>query len=503
MLYKRQILLLLIAVISFSNKVFASTIFTVDYVKDTPEHDTLVILTDTSVSLNNVLLKNIATQENYTGKASELLAIPSASPQTAQRTILLGTGELSKLDARTATNLGATLAAHLAGSQAEKVVVDTQSLASELTNSALAAYIAHGLELRGYQFNKHHNRPVPKNRSVNIVVNDSSLAKEQHQKLNAITEGVFLARDLTNEPANVIYPETFAKEAANLKKIGVKVDILNEKDLKKHGLGALLAVGLGSINPPRLVIAHWKGSNEAPIVLVGKGITFDTGGYNIKTNMQSLMRMTTDMAGAAAVLGTVKALALQKAPVNVVAIMPLAENRISDRAYLPGDVIKTASGITVEISNTDAEGRLVLADGLWWANKHYNPAVIIDISTLTGAKFTALGSYYAGLFSESDELVTQFSAAGNRVEEKVWRLPLGSEFAGELRSPIADFRNTGSSAGASSAAFFLQQFAGDTPWVHLDIAGNAQAASSKGVTPEGANGFGVRLMTDWILANYQ
>jgi leucyl aminopeptidase len=331
------------------------------------------------------------------------------------------------------------------------------------------------------------------------VVPDQRVAATRFEPLAAVNAGVFLARDLTNEPADAVYPESFAAAALELRKLGVKVEVLDEAAMARLGMGAILAVGKGSNRPPRMVIAHWQNSKQAPLAIVGKGITFDTGGYNLKTDATSIVRMNSDMAGAAAVLGTIKALALQNAPVNVVAVMALAENKISDRAMLPGDVIKSGSGLTIQVGNTDAEGRLVLADGLWYARDKYKPRAIVDIATLTGSKVGALGNYYAGIFSEHEALTQQLTSAGRQVDEEVWQLPLNSKFADEMKSDIADLNNNGKTTGASSAAWFLQQFTGDTPWAHLDIAGNALSSSDKGVHVTGATGYGVRLLTEWAL----
>lgn len=376
---------------------------------------------------------------------------------------------------------------------------------SNLSNLSLdtgkldASAVIHGIELRSYRFDQLKStaakaRPL----AIDVVSTDDKTAKK-HQHRQAVAEGIKLARDLTNLPAGHLSPQQFAEQAQALKQYGVKVTVLDESALAKQNMGAILAVGRGSARPPRLVIAQWQGSDSQPLAIIGKGITFDTGGYNLKTDSESIVRMTSDMAGAAAALGTIKALALQKAPVNVVAVMAMAENMISDRAYLPGDVITTAQGLTVQITNTDAEGRLVLADAMYYARQQFKPAAMVDIATLTGSKVGALGSYYAGLFSENANLVTQLQASGEHAGEPLWRLPLSDEFADEMKSDIADLRNTGKTTGASTAAWFLKQFAGDTPWAHLDIAGNALAASDKGLSPTGATGFGVHLLTHWSL----
>jgi leucyl aminopeptidase len=425
------------------------------------------------------------------GKKLELLA-----PATGvSRLLLLGTGDTAQLTAAKTNTLGGDLTAYLQG----KSSLDQASIDARVLDQHAPA-LAQGMELRAYTFDKYHTRKSkPKDLKLALVVPDQRVAATRFEPLAAVNAGVFLARDLTNEPADAVYPESFAAAALELKKLGVKVEVLDEAAMARLGMGAILAVGKGSNRPPRMVIAHWQNSKQAPLAIVGKGITFDTGGYNLKTDAASIFRMNSDMAGAAAVLGTVKALALQNAPVNVVAVMALAENKISDRAMLPGDVIKSASGLTIQVGNTDAEGRLVLADGLWYARDKYKPRAIVDIATLTGSKVGALGNYYAGIFSEHEALTQQLTSAGRQVDEEVWQLPLNSKFADEMKSDIADLNNNGKTTGASSAAWFLQQFTGDTPWAHLDIAGNALSSSDKGVHVTGATGYGVRLLTEWAL----
>ncbi len=425
------------------------------------------------------------------GKKLELLA-----PATGvSRLLLLGTGDTAQLTAAKTNTLGGDLTAYLQG----KSSLDQASIDATVLDQHAPA-LAQGMELRAYTFDKYHTRKSkPKDLKLALVVPDQRVAATRFEPLAAVNAGVFLARDLTNETADAVYPESFAAAALELKKLGVKVEVLDEAAMARLGMGAILAVGKGSNRPPRMVIAHWQNSKQAPLAIVGKGITFDTGGYNLKTDAASIFRMNSDMAGAAAVLGTVKALALQNAPVNVVAVMALAENKISDRAMLPGDVIKSASGLTIQVGNTDAEGRLVLADGLWYARDKYKPRAIVDIATLTGSKVGALGNYYAGIFSEHEALTQQLISAGRQVDEELWQLPLNSKFADEMKSDIADLNNNGKTTGASSAAWFLQQFTGDTPWAHLDIAGNALSSSDKGVHVTGATGYGVRLLTEWAL----
>lgn len=439
---------------------------------------------------------NLAVADNsFSGKQGEILEILVPSEIDAKRVLLVGIGDAKNLTPGDINTLGGNIAAKLETVPQATVRVLTQGLTTPL----FAAELAHGIELRSYRYTqfKANNRAE---KNYQMGVDDLSLNQKHHKNLQAVEAGVFLARDLTNAPAGIMYPETFANEARKLKSLGVKVTVLEAKDIERLHLGALAAVGKGSERPPKLVVAHWPGSKDAPIALVGKGITFDSGGYNIKATGTSIARMKSDMAGAATVLGTVKAMAIQKAPVNLVAIMPMAENMVSGHAMIPGDVIKTAQGLTVEVLNTDAEGRLVLADGLWYARENYKPSIIVDVATLTGSKVGALGSVYAGLFTDSETLVQQLTYAGQQVGEKVWRLPLDQAYGDELKSTIADLKNTGKegSAGASSAAMFLKRFAGEQPWAHLDIAGNALTATDTAVVPAGATGYGVRLLSTWL-----
>lgn len=439
---------------------------------------------------------NLAVADNsFSGKQGEILEILVPSEIDAKRVLLVGIGDAKNLTPGDINTLGGNIAAKLETVPQATVRVLTQGLTTPL----FAAELAHGIELRSYRYTQFKaNDRAEKN--YQMGVDDLSLNQKHHKNLQAVEAGVFLARDLTNAPAGIMYPETFANEARKLKSLGVKVTVLEAKDIERLHLGALAAVGKGSERPPKLVVAHWPGSKDAPIALVGKGITFDSGGYNIKATGTSIARMKSDMAGAATVLGTVKAMAIQKAPVNLVAIMPMAENMVSGHAMIPGDVIKTAQGLTVEVLNTDAEGRLVLADGLWYARENYKPSIIVDVATLTGSKVGALGSVYAGLFTDSEALVQQLTYAGQQVGEKVWRLPLDQAYGDELKSTIADLKNTGKegSAGASSAAMFLKRFAGEQPWAHLDIAGNALTATDTAVVPAGATGYGVRLLSTWL-----
>lgn len=442
-------------------------------------------------------LSKAMTIADFKGKKNQLVEVIAPQGIDAERVIVLGLGDIDSLTAGEINNIGASLTAKLAKSNVENVTVLAKGVSDKVSNANFAAELAHGINLRAYKFDKYLSKKKPAEKHYSFTVNQPKKAQSSYQKLAAVEAGVFLARDLTSEVPTEMNPAHFAAAAKELTSLGVKVKVLEPKEIKQLGMGALHAVGRGSLEGSRLVVAHWQGNDEAPIALVGKGITFDSGGYNIKASGDSISRMKSDMAGAAAVLGTVKAMALQKADVNVVAIMALAANMVSETSVAPGDVVMTAEGLSVEILNTDAEGRLVVADGLWYAREKYQPQVLVDVATLTGSKVRALGNRYVGLFSDDDKLVNELVASGLAVEEKLWRLPLAYEDL--LKSPIADLKNSGyGGPGATTAAMFLKQFTGDTRWAHLDIAGNALARKDKGVTPTGGTGHGVRLLSHWL-----
>jgi leucyl aminopeptidase len=426
----------------------------------------------------------------FTGKFASKLEVLAPQNSIYKRVIVIGLGEDESLEQAELTKLGGQLSGMLEKKYIENITIDAPSF-----DSNNVALLAHGISLRAYRFDKYQKEKRDE-KSYTFITKQIKEAQTHYQHYANIEKGVFLARDLTSEVATEMTPVDFANEAKKLKKLGVKVSILTPKEMKKLGMGALEAVGRGSSQGSRLVIAHYKGSDDAPIALVGKGITFDSGGYSIKTG-SSIARMKSDMAGAAAALGTVKALALNEAKVNVVAVMGMAANMVSETSVAPGDVVRTAAGHSVEILNTDAEGRLVLSDALWYARTEYTPKVMVDIATLTGSKVRAVGNRYAAVFSDDDALVESLTVAGKQVNENLWRLPLG--YKDMLKSPIADFANIGSGGpGATTAATFLQQFVGDTKWAHIDIAGNALASKNKDEVPKGGTGYSVRLLTQWI-----
>jgi len=475
-----------------------------------PNDNTLVLFLDTDSQVANFNYLKPETQTHLNkviefsyfkagyGKTLEVIA-PNGSDH--QRILLVGLGEQPKLDAAKMAKLGGNVHAKLQSAKQANVSLDFSELKDSAINAKYAAEFAHGANLRDHRFEQYKKEQDSHVVNYTLDVENLDQAVETHKLLQSIEKGVFLARDLTSEVATEMTPVDFAKAAKELKKLGVKITVLEPKQIKKLGMGALEAVGRGSEEGARLVVAHYQGNKNTPIALVGKGITFDSGGYSLKTGA-SIARMKSDMAGAAAVLGTVKAMALAKADTNVVAVMGMAANMVSQFAVAPGDVVRTAEGLSVEIVNTDAEGRLVLSDAMWYARDKYKPSIMVDVATLTGSKIRAVGNEYAAVFSDDDTLVEQLTVAGKQVNENLWRLPLGYEDA--LKSDIADLKNIGSHGpGATTAASFLQNFAGDTRWVHIDIAGNALNSKAKDELAEGGTGYGVRLLSNWLLNNAQ
>ncbi|MEI5638756.1 MULTISPECIES: leucyl aminopeptidase [unclassified Pseudoalteromonas] len=444
-------------------------------------------------------LERAIAAEKFKGGYGKTLEVLAPVDSDYERIYLVGVGDSEQLNASKMTKLGGNLHAKFEAKELAHVALAFDTLNGELENAELAAQFAHGANLRDHTFEVYKKEPSTFNVSYHIDVADKAAASEQYKALEHIQAGVFLARDLTSEVATEMTPVDFANAAKELEQYGVEVKVLEPKEIKELGMGALEAVGRGSEQGARLVVAHYKGNDNTPIALVGKGITFDSGGYNIKTG-SSISRMKSDMAGAAAVLGTVKAMAKAKADVNVVAVMGMAANMVSQHSFAPGDVLRTAEGLSVEVLNTDAEGRLVLSDALWYAREFYKPEIMVDVATLTGSKIRAVGNRYSAIFSEDDYLINEFTSAGKVVNENVWRLPLG--YKDKLKSNIADLQNIGSGGpGATTAATFLQQFTGDTRWVHIDIAGNALASSAKDEVPSGGTGYGVRLLSEWLLNN--
>jgi len=368
-----------------------------------------------------------------------------------------------------------------------------------------------GVNLKSYTFNKYktlNRKKVDKKIIFKILTKNKEKIQKEYKDYDAVKEGVFLTRDLVSEPPNFLNPKTYANEIKKLTKIGLSVKVYNEKEMKKLGLNALLGVGQGSVNESFLVTIQWNGkknSNQKPIAFVGKGVCFDTGGISLKP-ARFMEEMKYDMAGSAVVVGLLKSLALRKAKINAVGVVGLVENMPGGNAQRPGDIVKSFSGKTIEVLNTDAEGRLVLADALSFTEKKFKPKFIIDLATLTGAIIISLGEEYAGLFSNNDELSKNIFKASENVNEKVWRLPLHKNYDKLMNSNIADMQNINYVGGAGSitAAQFLQRFIlNKTPWAHLDIAGMAFSKKAANLNPGGATGFGVRLLNNLVKKYYE
>ena len=374
-------------------------------------------------------------------------------------------------------------------------------------NDNFISYFLHGLKLKSYSFKKYKTKKDIRLISINVLGKKNKPSNQNQLKFNALEEGTFYARDLVSEPGNILHPDEYAKRLNSLRKDGLKVNIYDDKKLKKLGMNALLGVGMGSIRGSYLVTMEWNGAknNSKPLAFVGKGVTFDTGGYSLKP-ARFMEDMTYDMAGSAAVVGLMKNLAIRKAKINAVGVVGLVENMVSGDAQRPGDIVKSYSGKTIEVLNTDAEGRLVLADALSFTEKKFKPKFIVDLATLTGAIIVSLGSEYAGLFSNDDKLSKQILNAGKKVEEKLWRMPLHKNYDKLMNSKNADMQNINyvGGAGSTTAAQFLQRFIlNKTPWAHLDIAGMAFSKYGGALNSGGATGFGVRLLNQLIEENYE
>jgi leucyl aminopeptidase len=402
-------------------------------------------------------------------------------------------------------NLGAEFYKRINQKKNSDYSVNSDSIISKHKN--FIEYFLHGLKLKSYEFKKYKTKKEKKLISINVFGNNNKSLTKNKLKFKALEEGTFYARDLVSEPGNVLHPDEYAKRLNSLRRDGLKIKIYDKKKLKKMGMNALLGVGMGSIRGSYLVTMEWNGAknNSKPLAFVGKGVTFDTGGYSLKP-ARFMEDMTYDMAGSAAVVGLMKNLALRKAKVNAVGIVGLVENMVSGGAQRPGDIVNSYSGKTIEVLNTDAEGRLVLADALTFTEKKFKPKFIIDLATLTGAIIVSLGSEYAGLFSNDDKLSKQILNAGEKVEEKLWRMPLHKNYDKLMNSKNADVQNINyvGGAGSTTAAQFLQRFIlNKTPWAHLDIAGMAFAKYGGALNSGGATGFGVRLLNQLIEDNYE
>ena len=428
------------------------------------------------------------------------------------RLICAGLGKKKDFTSRRAEKMGGAIVRRLAPSSPKKLVILLKELETGKESAAsAAAHLALGARLGSYRFDAYRTKLKPKEKGkvgeIVIMSDDPAGAKRLFADMERIAEGVALARDLVNEPPNILYPESFAKRAQELAKKGVAVKTLNEAQMKKLNMNALLGVGQGSVRESRLVSMHWKGGGEKDpaIAIVGKGVCFDTGGISIKP-AGGMGDMKGDMGGAACVVGLIHALAARKARLNVIGVIGLVENMPGGNAQRPGDIVRSMSGKTIEILNTDAEGRLVLADALAYAQKTFKPDILIDLATLTGAILVALGQDRAGLFSNDDKLAAHLHQAGEESGEKVWRLPLGRAYDKMIDSKVADVKNIGGGryAGSITAAQFLQRFVGKgMRWAHLDIAGTAFASPQSPINPSWGSGFGVRLLHRFLQTRFE
>jgi leucyl aminopeptidase len=461
-------------------------------------------------------VKRAIAASRFTGRKGEFLELLAPPKLGNSRLLLAGLGEVSKLNTLDLENLGGSVYANLAtGGETEVSIIVDDLKRARSEPSARAARYAYGALLRSYRFDKYRTKEKPEKKPslkrLSVLVENPGAARKVMQDLTKVAEGVFFTRDLVSEPANVIYPESFAERTRSLTALGVKVQALGVATMRRQGMGALLGVGQGSVREPRLVVMQWNGAPAAkgqaakPIAIVGKGVTFDTGGISIKP-AAGMEDMKWDMGGAGVVAGLMKALAGRKAKVNVVGVCGLAENMPDGNAQRPGDIVTSMSGQTIEVLNTDAEGRLVLADALWYTQQRFKPRAVIDLATLTGAIIVALGNEYAGVFSNDDKLAKILSDAGEATGEGVWRMPLGEEYDKLLDTPAADIKNIGGgrAGGSITAAQFLQRFIKDgTAWAHIDIAGVTWASKDKPTVPKGGTAFGVRLLNEMIAAHYE
>jgi leucyl aminopeptidase len=420
------------------------------------------------------------------------------------RVLVVGLGKRAELTTLTVEEAGGAIAAGL--SQETHATILAEGLAP-----TEAGHLGLGAVLRAYRFDLYRTREKPEDKpkltGITLQVEDANKAKAAYGPLRAVAEGIFLARDLITEPPNVLTPAEMAERCRALTKLGVKVEIMGPKELEKLGFGALLGVAQGSVQEPRMVVMQWSGSGgrkpRKPLVFVGKGVTFDTGGISIKP-AGGMEDMKWDMAGAGAVVGLMAALAGRRAKADVVGLVGLVENMPSGSAQRPGDVVTSYSGQTIEVLNTDAEGRLVLADVLWYAQEKFDPAFMVNLATLTGAIIVALGQEHGGMFSNDEDLAQKLTSAGLATGEKLWRMPLGDAYDKAIKSDIADMKNIGGRHGSAIiAAQFIQRFVNNKPWAHLDIAGMAWSSKDAACVPKGATAYGVRLLDRLVRDHYE
>jgi leucyl aminopeptidase len=478
-----------------------------------PKSGVFVVLVEEGAKLTGLAKKLDEQTKGHLQRAIKAMSFEGKKDQTVDlvaplatldRVVLMGIGTAANLVPREIELLGGAVLGLLQSAKAKSATVDSSVLGSGEAASKLAS----GASLRRYSFNAYKSKKDKKDQpllTVSILCNDTAKAKKAFAIDEAIAAGNHVARDLVNEPANVLHPPEFANRTKALTKLGVKVDILTPTQMKKFGMGALLGVAQGSPHEARMVVMQWNGGKKGaqPVAFIGKGVTFDTGGVSIKP-AAGMEDMKGDMAGAACVVGLMHALAKRKAKVNVVGAIGLVENAIDGNAQRPGDVVTSMSGQTIAVLNTDAEGRLVLADVLWYIQDKFKPKFMVNLATLTGAILVALGKEHAGLFSNNDELSVRLAEAGLATGEKVWRLPLTPEYDKLIDHDVADMKNIGGRfAGSITAAQFLQRFVNNTPWAHLDVAGTAMDSVKSSINQSWASGWGVRLLNHLVATHYE
>jgi leucyl aminopeptidase len=450
------------------------------------------------------LIRRAIAGSRFKGSMGQTLDLIAVQGLDAARVVVVGAGKKPAWDDRTAE-----LAAAHAYNAVKTSGCETLVLRLADSTAEQGARAAFGVTLAAYRFDRYRTTEKPEKKPsiarVQIAIDEPKPAGKAFKPFSSLADSISLARDLVSEPANILYPEEFARRVKKLTDLGLEVEILGEKEMKKLGMGSLLGVGQGSVRESQLAIIQWKGAKDAsaqPVAFVGKGVTFDTGGISLKP-ADGMEEMITDMGGAAAVTGVMRALAARKAKVNAVGILGLVENMPDGNAQRPGDVVTSMSGQTIEVINTDAEGRLVLADAVWYCQQRFKPKFLIDLATLTGAIVVALGKDIAGLYANNDGLAENLLAASKATDEALWRMPLPPAYEKQIDSDVADVKNTGGRPGGSiTAALFIQRFIKDTPWAHLDIATTAwKPGSTIPTIPSGATGFGVRLL-DKLVADF-
>jgi leucyl aminopeptidase len=452
-------------------------------------------------------IRRAAAAAEFKGKPMATLDLLAPDKAGIDRVVVVGTGKPGEFKASDWSRLGGAVMGALRRGESATVYLEKPKGGAPSPDEA--ADFCLGAVLRSYSFDRYKSSSESegdrkrKPGTLSVAVEDTTAARKAWGVRSEVAKGVLLARDLVNEPANVLGPVEVAEQAASLRSQGVTVEVLGEKELKKLAMGALLGVAQGSPRPPRVVVMQWNGGRKSdkPVAFIGKGVVFDTGGISIKP-AAGMEDMKGDMAGAAAVIGLMRALSGRKAKVNALGIVGLVENMPSGTAQRPGDIVTAMAGKTIEVVNTDAEGRLVLADLVAYVEDRFKPKFMIDLATLTGAVIVALGHHHAGMFSTDDELASELSAAGEATNEKVWRLPLGPEYDKMIDSKFADMKNVGGrEAGSITGAQFIKRFVKEVPWVHLDIAGTAMGSPQTETNRSWASGFGVRLL-DRLVADY-